>query len=70
MNQFKMPIIASRKLNMKRYSSSLKKDEKYKDAIDDALATLSENLVIPYFVLYNALFFKKGTNAKEILVLK
>jgi hypothetical protein len=66
----KAPIIGSRKLNMKRYTSGLKKDEKYKDAVDDALATLSENLDIPYFVLYNALFFKKGQGAVGILVMK
>lgn len=57
-------------MNLNRYTSGLKKDEAYRQGIEDALQTLSENLQIPYNELHLGLFFSKGTAAKGVLILK
>ena len=68
---YKTPIITNlSKVDLTRYTSGLKRDEKYKETVDSVLNTLSQSLGIPYMELFNGLFFSKGFRAKGILVIK
>lgn len=62
----KTPVIKGEKLNLEKYIN----DEEYAEIVDQTLLTLSENLGIDHFTLYNGLFFKKGMTPKGILHIK
>ena len=58
------------KIDLNRYSSGLKRDEKYRETINATLITISNSLDIPFIDLYNALFFKKDCTIKGFLFIK
>lgn len=66
----RIPIFKNNSLDLKRYTSDLKRDQKYKETVDQVLCTLSLNLGIPVGELYNGLFFARGLSAKGILFIK
>lgn len=58
------------KIQLSKYVSRLKRDQAYKNIVDEVIYTLSESLDIPIHELYNGLFFTKGKAVKGILTIE